>query len=200
MPPWLSAFGRFLLQALLFILGALLVLIALTVWLTPETATLTTVTDKTTVKVEGPSAASPTVNANPPQTAPAPAASSQTTTTTTDKKTETSTPPASKRSDVLLASLLAIGSAGVLASLFFNRIKSIKVAGVELELQASLAAKIAAKTTPKTEIEKQKVQLAYSRAVEAASALGVSPTDDAALELVADAALHTAFSGNPPPP
>jgi hypothetical protein len=204
---WLPPAARFVAQLLLLVAGVWLVAFAVAIWLNPESETIATVHEESTVTVVAPAAAAslaaaattPQQGQSPATAAPAP--TTQTTETKTDKTTKTTTPPASKRSDLLITTLLAIGAAGVLVGVFLSRITGIKVAGVEVALAAKVAGIVAAKTTPKNPDQKAKTGVATLRALRAAEELGASTGDDVVLEQLADEALDKTFgAGNVPPP
>jgi hypothetical protein len=177
------------LRTLLGVIGVALVTIALFAWLLPEEDTTKTVSEGSTTAAE--STAAPTIPAEEGSTMPGQESGSGTSTTKVEKTTETTTPPASRRSEALVAALFGVGAVLILAGVFANRITSLKFPGGEIALvQAKVAEALAAKTTPRTPEERDKVRAAYLLASQEALAAGVSPGDDY-IEEVTSRAIET---------
>jgi hypothetical protein len=145
-------------------------------WSEPST---TTVAESSTVTVESTAAETAT-------SAEQPAGNSE---TVSDKTTTTRTPVSSRPSDATIAIMLAAGLGLLLAGAFWDRITSLKAAGVEVALSAKVAEKIAAKSTPGTEDERSKVRAAYILALDQLPA-GTSSGDDPLIDVVAQSALE----------
>lgn len=187
-------------RGLLLAIGLLLLGGTAVVWLAiPSDDSTSTVGESSTVSVEskpGPTTSTQaSTGAGQTTTADAPTTPSDST-TVSKKTTETTTPAASRRTDAALALLVALGLALVLMGAFFDRITSIKAAGVEVSLGARLTEAIASKTTPETPEERAKVRAAYVLALERLTAgRGYDPPtsggDDPVIDSAADAALRS---------
>jgi hypothetical protein len=172
------------------LLGCGLLAAVVVLYLVPEDDSSKTVSEISTVKVESTGApASPTSTTTTNATTTTEVAPSRSS-TQSDKTTKTSSSPASRPSDSLLAALFAGGLALLLLGAFYDRVTTIKAAGVELTLAAKVAEKIAAEVTPTTEEERKRVQAAYLLALNNLPP-ETSAGDDPVIEAVTKSALET---------
>ena len=181
----------------IFFFGLGLVILGVTaaLWLLPAEDSTSTVAETSSVEVTStpsPGAGTTTGEASAGSGQSTPSSSS----TVSTKKTETTNPPASRRSDAVLALLVALGVALVFMGAFYDRITSIKAAGVEVGLAARVTEAIAAKTTPETPEDRDKVRMASLLALEQLMAGGgyyppTSSGDDPVIESAAEWALRS---------
>lgn len=181
-------------RVLLAGLGVFVLGVTCAIWLVPADDSVSTVVETSTIAVE--STPSPTSGQGPSGTGESATTGTAAqdarakSNTVSTKKTETTTPPGSRRTDAALALLVAVGLGLVLVGAFFDRITTIKAAGVEVGLGAKVAGAIAAKTTPETPEEIAKVRAAYVLALDEIPP-GTSPGDDPVIESAAESALET---------
>jgi cytoskeletal protein RodZ len=170
----------------LVLAGVAVLGVALAIWLVPEDSPTKTVSELSSVSVSSSGSTETSAGATGQSGQVAPSSSE----TISRKTNKTIGPDKSRRSDTLLVALIGIGAGLVLAGAFFDRISSLKFAGVELTLQAKLAEKFAAATTPTTPEEREKAQaawmLAWSRLPPE-----TSPGDDAVIDAAVLDALST---------
>jgi hypothetical protein len=181
---------------LLLLAGLALLVAAAGLWFVPDSDSVKTVKETSTVrKVSAGAETAAKASTETTTGATGTIGSSEspgtsTTDTATNKATTTTTEPSGRLTDAILAGILALGGALVLAGAFFDRITSIKAAGVEVGLAAKVTEKLAAATTPETPEDKAKLRAAYYLTLDRLPP-GTSSGDDAIIEAAAHDAMVT---------